>query len=221
MGSYTNEMKAYWNKRFSEGGKIWGVKPSKTAYYARDLFKNLDITSVIVPGSGYGRNTKLFSKYRFNVTGVEISDDAVKEALKFDPKTKFYRTSALEIDSINGKFDAVYCFNLLHLFREKERLQFIEKCNKILNDEGFAFFAVFSDKENSYGKGKEIEKNTFETKPGRPAHYFTREDLLNHFRNFDVIEIGEIDDKENHGDSGEHIHRLRYIFCSKMVVGGQ
>jgi len=215
MKNYTNEMKDYWNNRFSEGGKIWGKDPSKTAFYARDLFRNLDIKSVIVPGSGYGRNTKLFSKSGFKVSGIEISDDAVKEALKFDPKTKFYRKTALEIDSINGKFDAIYCFNLLHLFREKERFQFIEKSNDILSDDGFAFFVVFSDQEASFGRGKEVEKNTFESKPGRIAHYFTREDLLAHFSNFDVIEIGEMTDEENHGEAGKHIHRLRYIFYSK------
>ncbi len=215
MKNYTNEMRGYWNERFSDGGKIWGIEPSKTAFYARDLFRNLDIKSVIVPGCGYGRNTKLFSGAGFKVSGIEISDDAVKEALKFDPKTKFYRKTALEIDSISRKFDAIYCFNLLHLFREKERFQFIEKCNDVLSDDGFAFFVVFSDKEESFGRGGKVEENTFESKPGRIVHYFTREDLLSHFKAFDVIEIGEMEEKENHGKAGEHIHSLRYVFCSK------
>jgi len=215
MKNYTDGMRDYWNNRFSEGEKIWGREPSKTAFYARDLFENLNVKSIIVPGSGYGRNTKLFSKSGFKVTGIEISDYAVKEALKFDPKSKFYRRTALEIDSLNGKFDAIYCFNVLHLFRKKERLLFIEKCMGVLNDDGFAFFVVFSDKEASFGSGREVEKNTFESKPGRFAHYFTREDLLAHFENFDVIEIGEMEDKENHGESGEHVHLLRYVFCSK------
>jgi len=215
MKNYTDGMRDYWNNRFSEGRKIWGREPSKTAFYARDLFKNLNVESIIVPGSGYGRNTKLFSKSGFKVAGIEISDDAVKEALKFDPKSKFYRRTVLEIDSLNGKFDAIYCFNVLHLFRKKERLLFIEKCIEVLNDDGFAFFVVFSDKEISFGKGKKIEENTFESKPGRIAHYFPREDLLAHFKNFDVIEIGEMEDKENHGDVGEHVHFLRYVFCSK------
>ena len=209
-------MRDYWNKRFSDGGKIWGMKPSKTAYYALSLFKGYNIKSVIVPGSGYGRNTKLFTEAGFEVVGVEISDNAFKEAQGFDTKSKFYRKTALEIDTINEKFEAIYCFNLLHLFREKERFLFIEKCNKILNDDGFAFFVVFSDREESFGRGKEVEENTFESKPGRIVHYFTREDLLSHFKNFDVIELGEMTDEENHGKVGEHIHCLRYIFCSKQ-----
>jgi len=215
MNVCTDEMRNYWNERFASEGGIWGMKPSKTAYYALKLFKNLNVRSVIVPGSGYGRNTKLFVEEGFKVVGVEISDDAVKLARKFDTKSKFYRKTALEIDSINGKFDAVYCFNLLHLFRKKERLLFIDKCNRILSNDGYAFFVVFSDKEISFGKGKKIEENTFESKPGRIAHYFTREDLLAHFKDFEVIEIGEMDDEENHGEVGEHIHHLRYVFCSK------
>ncbi len=215
MSHYKDGMRDYWNERFSVEGEIWGVEPSKTAHYAIKLFKNLKVELVIVPGSGYGRNTKLFGKAGFKVIGVEISDNAIKEARKFDTKTKFYRKTALEIDSINGKFDAIYCFNLLHLFKEKERLLFIEKCNNILNDDGFAFFVVFSDKEESFGRGRKVEKNTYESKPGRIAHYFTRQDLLEHFKNFDVIEIGEMTEEENHGEAGKHIHHLRYVFCSK------
>jgi SAM-dependent methyltransferase len=215
MENHINGMRDYWNKRFSEGGKIWGTEPSKTAYYALDLLKNLEVESVVVPGAGYGRNTKLFSESGLKVVGIEISDYAIKEARNFDPKSKFYKLSALEIDSIGKKFDAIYCFNVLHLFREKERYLFIEKCAGVLNDCGFAFFVVFSDKEKSFGEGKEVEKNTFESKPGRPVHYFTREDLLAHFDRYNVIEIGEMEDKENHGEIGEHVHSLRYIFYGK------
>lgn len=220
MKNYTDEMRNYWNQRFFEGGKIWGKEPSNTAYYALELFENFGVESVIVPGAGYGRNTKLFSEAGFKVVGMEISDYAVKEACNFDRKSKFYNKSALEIDSIGKKFDAIYCFSLLHLFREKERILFIEKCKGVLNDYGFAFFAVFSDKEKSFGKGEEVEENTFESKPGRIVHYFTREDLLSHFDKYDVMEIGEMEDRENHGEEGEHVHSLRYVFCSKIVVGG-
>jgi SAM-dependent methyltransferase len=83
MKSYTDEMRDYWNNRFSQGGNIWGTEPSKTAYYALKLFKNLNVRSMIVPGAGYGRNTKLFSEAGFKVIGIEISDNAVKEAREF------------------------------------------------------------------------------------------------------------------------------------------
>ena len=80
---------------------------------------------------------------------------------------------------------------------------------------GFAFFTVFSEEEPSFGKGKELELNTFESKPGRPTHYFTEEDLNEQFKDYNILEAGIIEEQENHGEKGPHIHKLRYIFAQK------
>jgi len=117
----------------------------------------------------------------------------------------------------NGElFDAIYCYNTLHLFLEKERIEILGKCYKQLKANGFVFFTVFSEKEKSFGKGKEIEQNTFESKPGRPTHYFTEYDIIEHFKNeYLIIETGIMEDQENHGEIGLHTHILRYIFAQK------
>ena len=39
----------YWEKRFLDGGKIWGDKPSRTANYALELFKRHDVNKILVP----------------------------------------------------------------------------------------------------------------------------------------------------------------------------
>jgi len=121
----------------------------------------------------------------------------------------------MEIPFDKNIYDAIYCFNLLHLFRKNDRKEFINKCKNKIKEEGYMFFAVFSNKENSYGKGKEVEKNTFESKPGRPVHYYTKKDLINEFNDFKLIETGIIKDPENHGDTGDHMHNLRYIYFHK------
>ena len=72
------------------------------------------------------------------------------------------------------------------------------------------FFTVFSEEESNFGQGKEVEKNTFETRPGRPAHYYTEDDLLEQFKNFSIIEKGILTDPEDHGGK-PHTHVLRYI----------
>ena len=76
------------------------------------------------------------------------------------------------------------------------------------------FFTVFSEKEESYGKGKQIEKNTFESKPGRPVHYFDEDDLKAHFKKMEILETGIMEDPEDHGE-GPHTHLLRYIYVRK------
>lgn len=205
----------YWEKRFLEGGKIWGDKPSNTAIYTLKLFKKYELNKILVPGAGYGRNTKLFTEARLNVVGIEVSQTAINIAKNFDPKTRFLQGSVLEMPFDDEKYDGIYCFNLLHLFLKDDRILFLRKCNTQLKNGGFAFFVVFSDKEISFGKGKQIENNTFESKPGRLVHYFTEFDLREHFKEFSIVETGISEDKEKHGELGPHTHLLRYIFVQK------
>jgi SAM-dependent methyltransferase len=201
----------YWDSRFIAEGKIWGDSPSQSAHDALRLFNANHVQSVLVPGSGYGRNTKLFSTTGMDVTGLEISETAYKIALQFDPRTKFYMGSVLDMSFDQTKYDAIYCFNVLHLFRQAERELFLRQCFSRLKPRGFAYFTVFSDDEDTFGQGNRTEPNTFESKPGRPVHYFTDEDLRGHFRDWQILETGTVRDPENHGGQA-HIHSLRYIF---------
>jgi len=202
-------VKNYWDNRFAQEGMIWGETPSRTAVHALELFKARGLRSVLVPGSGYGRNTKLFSSAGMAVTGVEISEVAYRQALEFDPATHHVLGSALEMP-VDGPFDAIYCFNVLHLFRKADRRLFVGQCADRLVEGGLAFFTVFSEKEASFGRGNEVEENTFESKPGRPVHYFTEADLRAELSTFNVIETGLAEDPEDHGAEGPHVHVVRY-----------
>jgi len=200
----------YWDKRFKDEGKIWGELPSRTAQYALELFCSANVKSVLIPGSGYGRHTKFLSTCGFDVTGIEISSVACDLASEFDPLSRFYNASVLDMSFDTNRYDAIYCFNLLHLFRENDRYVFIQQCDDRLNKGGLMFFTVFSEEESTFGKGREVERNTFESRPGRPAHYFTEADLKAHFVKYDLVDMGMIEDPEDHGGK-PHTHALRYI----------
>ena len=205
----------YWEKRFLDGGKIWGDKPSITAILALEQFKKHNVNKILVPGAGYGRNTKLFTDANLDVVGIEISETAINIAKKYNPKTQFFQGSVLDMPFDDEKYGGIYSCHFLHLFLEEERISFLKKCYEQLKTKGFAFFVVFSDKDSSFGKGKHVEKNTYESKPWRPVHYFTEPDLRAHFKEYSVIDTGIIEDVENHGDLGLHSHILRYIFAQK------
>ena len=207
--------KAYWDERFQDEGQIWGSLPSQTAEYALKIFLRENVKDVFVPGSGYGRNTKLFSTSGLNVTGAEISSVACQLAEEFDPLTKHFNNSVLDMRLDNNKHDAIYCYNVLHLFRRKERRLFLKKCNNIVNDNGLIFFTVFSEQDPSFGKGAEVEKNTFESRPDRPVHYYTEDNLLDEFKDFETLETGIFEDPEDHGE-GPHTHMLWYILARKL-----
>ncbi|WP_160644445.1 hypothetical protein [Chengkuizengella marina] len=48
-------------------------QPSKTAEIAKELFKRYEVKKILIPGGGYGRNSKLFSTSVFEVDAIEIS----------------------------------------------------------------------------------------------------------------------------------------------------
>jgi SAM-dependent methyltransferase len=208
------DKKNYWNKRFQDEGYVWGTAPSQTAEYAAAIFRKNGVKKVLVPGSGYGRNTKFFNESGFAVTGIEISDIACEMAGDYDPGTTHYQGSVTDMACVDGNFDAVYSFNVMHLLEEAEREKFIQQCNDKINDGGLLFFTAFSDYDPSRGRGKKLAENTFESRPGRPAHYFSEETFLHYFRNFEVLETGIVEDPENHGE-GPHTHVLRYILGRK------
>lgn len=208
--------KEFWDKRFNEEGKVWGELPSKSAHHAMEFFRKHDIKSILVPGSGYGRNTRLFSSSGFNVTGIEISGTACNLAKQFDPASKVHEGSVLDMSFVPGTFNAIYCYNVLHLFCENDRRLFIQECIRKLGEPGLAFFTVFSEEEPSFGQGREVESNTCESRPGRPTHYFTEDDLREHFRAFEVIETGIVQEPEDHGGQA-HTHILRYILMQKAA----
>ncbi len=208
-------MRNYWNNRFSKEGRIWGDSPSRTTLLARELFRRNGVKKILIPGAGYGRHVDFFTVEGFVVHGIEISDVAIGLAAQPEGKVVLYRGSVLDMPFSDDIYDAVYCFNLLHFFRAADRGTLIGKCADQLRPGGVLFFIVFSEKEPTYGKGERVEEGTFESKPGRPTHFFTEADLKSHFEAFDILETGITEDQECHGDEGPHIHLLRTIAARK------
>lgn len=208
----TSQIQDYWDRRYEAGGRIWGTSPSRTAVHALEVFRANGVHTVLVPGSGYGRNTRLFSKSGLAVTGIEISPTACAMAREHDPTTLVRQCAALGVGPLGGPFDALYCFNVLHLHLAAERESFVRWAMSQVVAGGVLYFVVFSEEEATFGAGRELEPSTFETKLGRPVHYFSDSDLRGHFRSCRVIETGLVDDPEDH-DGAPHIHRLRYLIA--------
>jgi len=203
--------KDYWNTQFSKHRYIWGESPSKSAEIALSLFRKHEINRILVPGSGYGRNSKLFSTSGFDVTGVEISEEACALAQKYDPATKLYNGSFLDDDLVQGQYQGIYCFNVLQLFLKPDRIRFVRKSSQLLSPKGLLFFTGISDQDASFGQGEEVEENTFAVNPDKVLHFFTLDDLKIHFEGFKILEVGELEDQVSHTLYGLKSYQIRYI----------
>ncbi|MNO38366.1 Methyltransferase domain protein [compost metagenome] len=207
-------MKDYWNNRFINDGYIWGEQPSKTVFEAKKLFELNNVKSILVPGAGYGRNTKILSDI-FQVDAIEISSEAILLAKQWDNRSCFIEGSIFEPQFNNKIYDAMYCYDLIHLFTASERMRLIEICIQRLETGGIYYFTCFSNKDESYGKGNEIEENTFEYKKGKISHFFDEDDLIDHFKDTEIIETGEIEETFEYSNNENRIYKLRYIYGKK------
>jgi 2-polyprenyl-3-methyl-5-hydroxy-6-metoxy-1,4-benzoquinol methylase len=210
--------KAYWDTQFTKHHFIWGETPSKSAEIALSLFCAHRVHKILIPGSGYGRNSKLFSTAGFEVTGIEISEEACTLAQEFDPATNVYPGSFLDDNVAQDSYEGIYCFNVLQLFLKADRIRFVHKSAQMLTPNGFLFFTGISDQDKSFGQGQEIEKSTFAVSPEKILHFFTLDDLREHFDGFEILETGSVEDQVTHTLYGSKSYQIRYIFAARSSV---
>jgi len=100
-------MQKYWNNRFKKGGQIWSASPSKTAIKANNFFSQKNINTILIPGSGYGRNSEYFADKGYKITGLEISNEAIK-IIPHNKKGEYYQSTVLDMSILGKKtFDAI------------------------------------------------------------------------------------------------------------------
>lgn len=209
-------MEEYWNERFRTQGKIWGTAPSPTAAAAAELFRREGASRILVPGAGYGRNTKAFSSSEFRTEGLELSPEAVQLGREWDPRTVFHEGSVLDPEAVQGKFDGIYAYDVLHLFLHEDRVRLIANLHHWLADGGLLYVTCFSDEDSHCGAGRAVEPGTYEYMPGKCAHFFSEADLLEHFRSFEMLSHGSVDETLHYdGSGGEKHYRLRVLAARK------
>lgn len=206
-------MSQYWSQRFAREGMIWGSQPSPSVEWAKQKFLAAGASSVLVPGAGYGRNTKGFAP-EFSVYGIELSEPALELAGVWDPGTTFIAGSALE-PQLRYPVDAVYCYDVLHLFLAEDRRRLIEASLAQVRPGGLLYFTSFSDEDSGNGCGIQLEPGTYEYKPDKYAHFFTDADLRGHFAAAEILETGSFIESLQNPEGGTHEYILRYILACK------
>lgn len=203
-------MTEFWELNFREKQTIWGLNASKTAIEAADFFKQQGLKKILIPGYGYGRNASAFSDKTFEVTGIELSSTAIALA-----KQNYGSNLNVHLGSVNSMpfdqeiFDGIFCYGLIHLLDKEDRIQFLQNCYQQLRPGGYLVFVAVSTNSPAYGRGKELEKNTFFTPHGIRIFYYDIEALNKEFSDFDLIESKEIT---------ESSHQFWQALCQKPFL---
>jgi SAM-dependent methyltransferase len=188
-------MTEFWESSFKEKQTMWGFEPADTAIATVDLFRKKGFNKILIPGFGYGRNAKIFNDNGFNVTGIEISKTAIDLAKKhYGDKVKVYLGSVSAMPFDHELYDGIFCYALIHLLNVRERIKLIKDCFNQLNPNGYMVFVAISKDYPTYGTGKKLSKDRYETMHGVKLFFYDSDSIKKEFGKYGLIEAKEINE---------------------------
>ncbi len=206
----------FWESSFIEKQTMWGFEPTDSAIVTKDFFIEKNVKDILIPGIGYGRNARVFIENEIDVTGIEISKTAIDLARENGLDIPIFHGSVTDMPFENKLYDGVFSHALLHLLNKHEREKFIKDCYDQLKVDGYMIFTTVSKKAPMYGKGKQLDKDYFETPAGVNMFFYDPDTIKEEFGDFGLIEISEIEEpNKDHKDKPSINFFL--ITCKKQI----
>lgn len=149
----------YWNTYYSKG--VCPTEPSDFAKYVSTLVEPGRV--LIDLGCGNGRDALFFAQNCVNVTGVDLSDEAIASLSTQNCETirflldDFVQSSIHQPDS----YDYAYSRFTLHAISEEQGSELIQNVFRGLKAGGKFFIEVRGTKDPLFGLGEQIAKKTF------------------------------------------------------------
>jgi len=204
----------FWDIRFDKFNTMWGLEPTDSSIETKDFFLEQNITDILIPGIGYGRNAKPFIKNNMEVTGIEISQSAIDLAKKLGLDIPIHHGSVSEMPFDDKKYGGIYCYALLHLLNETDRNKLIKASFEQLKPGGYMIFYTVSKKDAMYGEGTKIAKNTYKRGPDIEMFFYDRETITHDFSSYGLIRCEEYFELYKNDPTGSGIWFSKVI-CQK------
>ncbi|MCR9063921.1 MAG: class I SAM-dependent methyltransferase [Cytophagales bacterium] len=190
-------MAEFWETAFKDKQEMWGLEPTQSSIISRDLFVANEVKSVLIPGMGYGRNAQIFKESGMRVAGIEISQTAIDLGKKrFGDELTFYHGSVTDMPFDDQVYDGVFCYGLIYLLDEQERVKLIKDCYNQLADNGIMVFTAITKVAKSYGQGIQIGKDRFEQFGGVKIFFYDKDGIEKDFGPYGLFEISEVEENQ-------------------------
>lgn len=200
--SYGNK----WNKFFSEGHYIW-KNPDIKIKRIVPFLKRRKVKKILDLGCGAGRHMIYLGKKGFIMIGLDFSAKALSIA-----QSRLERESVKNYVLINhailnlpfpdDHFDAVVSINVVHHDRIKNIRKTISEIKRVLKKRGIVIINLASTENTKFGRGKEIEKNTFIKSNGNDKgvlhHFFSEKEARGLFSGFKIRELRRDNENNKH-----------------------
>lgn len=202
-------------KKLSDSWKDWHLtkegKVDKDMPMLEKVFRKHGISKILDLGCGTGRHVVFFAERGFKVFGFDFSSDTIERAKKI-LRAKNLRVNLKVWDMAHplpyedGFFDAVVSIRVFHHSEMKTIKKIIAEIKRITRKGSYVYVQVPTlEKVLKYieegGKFQEIEPRTFVPlegpEKGVPHHNFTKEELVELFKDFNIESITERDEHYN------------------------
>lgn len=153
-----------WNDIYENQGEVQrDILP--TVEMIADLFQKENVKTVLDLGCGMGRHSVYLAKRGFSVTATDISPKGIEiTAQKAQLQGLNIITVCHDFRNIpfkNDSFDAVLCVWTSGHGHKTDMIKSANEMLRVAKQGGIVFIDYVSKKDSNYGRGTEIEKDTF------------------------------------------------------------
>ncbi len=205
----------FWEDMFQKIGLLWAFEPADSAIFTCNLFAENKLHKILIPGVGYGRNARVFVKSGFDVTGIEISETAIRLARENGIEFPIHHGSVNQMPFDNEIYDGIYCYALIHLLNQNERRQLLQNCYAQIREGGIMVFVTVSKGyQKLYEHGKQISKDRFRIDNGLNVFFHDSASIEKEFGKFGLSEYYEIEEPVKHMENEEPM-KFYQVICRK------
>lgn len=173
----------------------------------------IDKGKVLDLGVGTGRNSLFLSSIGYDVEGVDIVDENIKNYLEKSKELQLNVDGTVadirEFEIKENEYSLIIVSWVLNFFKKSEIDMIIEKIKKGLKPKGIVYFGAFSILDDFYIKNLDKaceEQHSLHFRDSQYRHYYTKEEVLNYFEDLTTIAFKSamfLDEDDNIGD---HYH---------------
>ena len=212
---------AFWDARYARG-LVYGTEATSVARRLVEVFRAHGVRTILEAGCGSGRDAFLYAREGFEVTGTEISENALRRARSRAQaeglRLTWLRDDLAETTLSAGSFDAAVAIHLIHLHTEAVRQTLVNQLWRLTRDGGLIAMANYSTNEDGYATWEPtLEPNTRRNPRGKLIHFFDETELRallppDHFAplTFEAVDLAEVP------DSGPVTHREWLVIARKI-----
>jgi len=139
MKNKSNFYEKYWQNPKESPPLQDPLNPKRVNVFIKE-FKNRSVKKILDVGCGSGQNAKSLKNAGFEISGIDISENAIKEAKKNYPEIEFSIAGLEKLPSSNEVFDAIYCTEVIEHIYDTETA--VKKLGRVLKKGGYLFLST-------------------------------------------------------------------------------